>query len=102
MRKKAEVKAADEVSEVLADTRAVARSSYIHPTVFDAYRAGSRGTSSASRSNAQRFPSKMESALIRFLRDKRDSRVLACRMHSAHRSAGARWRHKPMIISHSS
>ena len=69
LRKKAEVKAADEVSEVLANTRAVARSSYIHPTVFDAYRAGKLGTS-LLRGRMRNGLSKMESALIRFLERK--------------------------------
>ena len=64
--KKAVIEAADEASKVLANTRAVARSSYIHPAVIKAYEAGKLETSllkGRMRKGLDRF----ESALMRFL-----------------------------------
>jgi DNA topoisomerase IB len=40
LRKQAIVQAADKASEILANTRIVARSSYIHPSVIKAYESG--------------------------------------------------------------
>jgi DNA topoisomerase-1 len=69
LRKKAEIQAADEVSEVLANTRSVARSSYIHPAVIDAYRAGQL-EASLLRGRMRNGLNRMESALMRFLERK--------------------------------
>ena len=67
LRKKAIVSAADEVSEdFLANTRSVARTSYIHPSVIEAYEAG-RLETSLLRGRMRKGLSRIESALMRFL-----------------------------------
>jgi DNA topoisomerase-1 len=66
LRKKAIVSAADEVSEILVNTRSVARSSYIHPSVIEAYEAG-RLETSLLRGRMRKGLSRIESALMRFL-----------------------------------
>jgi DNA topoisomerase-1 len=69
LRKKAELQAADEVSEILVNTRTVARTSYIHPAIVDAYRAG-KLEASLLRGRMRNGLSRMESALMRFLERK--------------------------------
>jgi DNA topoisomerase-1 len=66
LRKKAIVAAADEASKILANTRTVARSSYIHPSVIEAYEAGKLETS-LLRGRMRKGLSRIESALMRFL-----------------------------------
>ena len=66
LRKKAVVAAADEASKILVNTRSVARSSYIHPSVIEAYKAGKLETS-LSRGRVRKGLSRIESALMRFL-----------------------------------
>ena len=66
MRKKAIVAAADEASKILVNTRSVARSSYIHPSVIEAYDAGKLKTS-VLRGRIRKGLSRIETALIRFL-----------------------------------
>jgi len=66
MRKKAIVAAADEASKILVNTRSVARSSYIHPSVIEAYEAGKLKTS-VLRGRVRKGLSRIESALMRFL-----------------------------------
>jgi len=66
MRKKAIVAAADEASKILVNTRSVARSSYIHPSVIEAYEAGKLKTS-VLRGRMRKGLSRIESALMRFL-----------------------------------
>jgi len=66
LRKKAIVTAADEVSEILVNTRSVARTSYIHPSVIEAYEAG-RLETSLLRGRMRKGLSRIESALMRFL-----------------------------------
>jgi DNA topoisomerase-1 len=65
-RKKSIVQAADRASEVLANTRMVARSSYIHPSVIEAYEAGNLETS-LLQGRLRRGLNKVETALMRFL-----------------------------------
>jgi DNA topoisomerase-1 len=65
-RRKAVIEAADAASEVLANTRAVARSSYIHPKVIAAYEAGKLAPS-LLKGRVRNGLNKVESALIRFL-----------------------------------
>jgi DNA topoisomerase I len=57
LRKQAIVEAADKASEILVNTRGVARSSYIHPSVIKAYQSGLGAPL-------------IESALMRFLERK--------------------------------
>lgn len=66
LRKKAIVAAADEASRILVNTRTVARSSYIHPSVIEAYEAGKLETS-LLRGRMRKGLSRIESALMRFL-----------------------------------
>jgi DNA topoisomerase-1 len=66
LRKKAIVAAADEASKILVNTRTVARSSYIHPSVIEAYEAG-KLESSLLRGRMRKGLSRIESALMRFL-----------------------------------
>jgi DNA topoisomerase I len=65
-KKKALIEAADLASEQLANTRAVARSSYIHPKVIKAYAKGKLGAS-LLEGRARSGLTKIESALLRFL-----------------------------------
>lgn len=65
-RKKAVIEAADEASKLLANTRTVARSSYIHPTVIEAYEAG-KLEASLLRGRLRTGLTKIETALVRFL-----------------------------------
>jgi DNA topoisomerase-1 len=69
-RAKAIVDAADEASEILANTRAVARSSYIHSSIIEAYNEG-KLKESLFRGRLRNGLTKIESALMRFL--ERDS-----------------------------
>jgi DNA topoisomerase-1 len=66
LKKQAIVEAADKASEILVNTRSVARSSYIHPSVIKAYE---RGKLDASHLRGAIRPglTKVESALMRFL-----------------------------------
>jgi len=66
LRKQAIVQAADRASEILANTRTVARSSYIHPSVIKAYESG-KLEASLFRGRIRTGLNKIESALIRFL-----------------------------------
>jgi DNA topoisomerase-1 len=66
LRKKAIVTAADEASKILVNTRSVARASYIHPSVIEAYEAGKLKTS-LLRGRMRKGLSRIESALMRFL-----------------------------------
>ena len=66
LRKKAVVEAADEASKILANTRSVARSSYIHPTVIQAYEAG-KLEASLLKGRMRKGLDRIESALMRFL-----------------------------------
>ena len=66
LRKQAIVQAADKASEILANTRSVARSSYIHPSVIKAYESGKLKTS-LFRGRMRAGLTKIESALLRFL-----------------------------------
>ena len=65
-RKKTIAQAADRASETLANTRTVARSSYIHPAVIKAYQAGKLETS-LLRGRLRQGLNKAETALMRFL-----------------------------------
>jgi DNA topoisomerase-1 len=69
LRKKAVVAAADQVSDTLANTRTVARSSYIHPAVIEAYEGGKLEVS-VLRGRLRSGLTKAESALMRFLEGK--------------------------------
>ena len=66
LRKKAVVEAADEPSKILANTRSVACSSYIHPTVIEAYEAG-KLKASLLKGRMRKGLDRIESALMRFL-----------------------------------
>jgi DNA topoisomerase-1 len=66
LRKKAVVEAADEASKILANTRNVARSSYIHPTVIEAYEAG-KLRASLLKGRMRKGLDRIESGLMRFL-----------------------------------
>lgn len=66
---KAILRAADEVSESLANTRSVARSSYIHPVVVEAYESGELRPS-LLRGRISRGLNRFENALLRLLRSK--------------------------------
>lgn len=70
LRKQAIVQAADKASEVLVNTRSVARSSYIHPSVIKAYESG-KLEASLLRGRMRSGLSKIENALMRFLERKR-------------------------------
>lgn len=63
------VQAADQASEALANTRTVARASYIHRAVIEAYEAGKLETS-LLRGRLRHGLSKVESTLMRFLERK--------------------------------
>lgn len=65
--KKALISAADHVSKALANTSAVARSSYIHPNVFKAFESR-KLKSSLSKNRLVHGLSRFESALLRLLR----------------------------------
>jgi DNA topoisomerase I len=65
-RKQALTKAADRASEILGNTRSVARSSYIHPSVVDAYEKG-KLKPSLVRGRIRSGLNKIESALMSFL-----------------------------------
>ena len=65
--KKALISAADHVSKALANTSAVARSSYIHPNVFKAFESR-KLKSSLSKNQLVQGLSRFESALLRLLR----------------------------------
>jgi DNA topoisomerase I len=69
LRKQAIVEAADKASEILANTRSVARSSYIHPSVIKAYESG-KLESSLFRGRLRKGLNKIENALMRFLERK--------------------------------
>lgn len=66
LRKQAIVQAADKASETLANTRSVARSSYIHPSVIEAYEGG-KLEGSLFRGRMRAGLNKIEGALMRFL-----------------------------------
>ena len=65
-RAKAIVDAADEASEILANTRTVARSSYIHSSIIEAYKQG-KLKDSIFQGRLRNGLTKIESALMRFL-----------------------------------
>ena len=65
-RAKAIVDAADEASEILANTRTVARSSYIHSSIIEAYQKG-KLKEFLFRGRLRNGLTKIESALVRFL-----------------------------------
>jgi DNA topoisomerase-1 len=69
LRKQAIVQAADKASEILVNTRSVARSSYIHPSVIKAYKSG-KLEASLFRGRIRTGLNKIESALMRFLERK--------------------------------
>ena len=69
LRKQAIVQAADTASEILVNTRTVARSSYIHPSVIQAYESG-KLKASLFRGRMRTGLDKIESALVRFLERK--------------------------------
>ena len=69
LKKRAVVQAADKASELLVNTRSVARSSYIHPSVIKAYESGKLETS-LFRGRMRAGLNKIESALMRFLERK--------------------------------
>jgi DNA topoisomerase-1 len=65
-RAKAIVAAADEASEILSNTRTVARSSYIHASIIKAYEQG-KLRDSLLRGRIRNGLTRIESALMRFL-----------------------------------
>ena len=65
-RKQALVEVADKASKLLGNTRSVARSSYIHPSVIQAYENGTL-QASVLQGRLRNGLSKIESALVRFL-----------------------------------
>jgi DNA topoisomerase I len=69
LRRQAIVRAADRASEILVNTRTVARSSYIHPSVIKAYESG-KLEASLLKGRMRAGLSKIESALMRFLERK--------------------------------
>jgi DNA topoisomerase I len=69
LKKQAIVQAADKASELLVNTRSVARSSYIHPSVIKAYESGKLGAS-LFRGRIRNGLNKIENALMRFLERK--------------------------------
>ena len=66
LRKQMIIEAADKASEILVNTRTVARSSYIHASVIKAYESGKLGTS-LFRGRLRSGLNRIESALMRFL-----------------------------------
>jgi DNA topoisomerase-1 len=66
LRKQAIVEAADKASEILVNTRTVARSSYIHASVIKAYESGKLETL-LLRGRLRNGLNRIESALMRFL-----------------------------------
>jgi DNA topoisomerase-1 len=69
LRKKTITQAADKASKILVNTRTVARSSYIHPSVIKAYERG-RLKASLFRGRIRTGLDKVENALLRFLKRK--------------------------------
>ena len=69
-RKETVVKAADNASDLLGNTRSVARASYIHPSVIKAYEKG-KLEASLFRGRLRGGLNKIESALMRFLEGSR-------------------------------
>jgi DNA topoisomerase I len=69
LRKQAIIEAADKASEILVNTRTVARSSYIHASVIKAYESGKLETS-LFRGRLRSGLNRIESALMRFLERK--------------------------------
>jgi DNA topoisomerase-1 len=65
-RKQALIAAVDEASQMLVNTRSVARSSYIHPSVFKAYEAGRLEAKILSGRMRQGL-TRVENAFVRFL-----------------------------------
>ena len=65
-RAKEVLEAAEKASEKLANTRTVARSSYIHPGVIEAYQRG-KLKASLLRGRVRNGLTRMETALVRFL-----------------------------------
>src|SRR5262245_1001050 len=70
LKKQTIVQAADRASEMLINTRSVARSSYIHPAVIKAFESG-RLQASLLRGRMRTGLNKVESALLRFLESNR-------------------------------
>jgi DNA topoisomerase-1 len=66
LRKQAIIEAADKASEILVNTRTVARSSYIHASVIRAYESG-KLEASLLRGRLRNGLNRIESALMRFL-----------------------------------
>jgi DNA topoisomerase I len=66
LRKQAIIEAADKASEILVNTRTVARSSYIHASVIKAYEGG-KLEASLLRGRLRNGLNRIESALMRFL-----------------------------------
>jgi DNA topoisomerase-1 len=75
LKRKALIEAADKASEGLANTRAVARTSYIHPAVIRAYEAG-KLEAGLLKGGLRKGLSRVESAFLRFL-EKRSKRTSA-------------------------
>jgi len=69
LRKQAIIEAANKASEILVNTRTVARSSYIHASVIKAYERGKLETS-LFRGRLRSGLNRIESALMRFLERK--------------------------------
>jgi DNA topoisomerase I len=69
LRKQAIVEAADKASEILVNTRTVARSSYIHASVIKAYESG-KLEASLFRGRLRSGLNRIESGLMRFLERK--------------------------------
>src|SRR5215510_2228279 len=72
LKKQTIVQAADRASEMLINTRSVARSSYIHPAVIKAFESG-KLQASLLRGRMRTGLNKVESALLRFLERNRSS-----------------------------
>jgi DNA topoisomerase I len=72
LKKQTIVQAADKASEILVNTRSVARSSYIHPAVIEAFESG-KLQASLFRGRMRAGLSTIESALMRFLESNRAS-----------------------------
>jgi DNA topoisomerase-1 len=70
LKKQTIVQAADKASEILINTRSVARSSYIHPAVIKAFESG-KLQASQLRGRMRTGLNKVESALLRFLESNR-------------------------------
>jgi DNA topoisomerase-1 len=83
-RRRAVAAAADEASKLLANTRTVARSSYIHPEVIAAYESGALEPS-LLRGHLRNGLSRIESALMRFLEGGRWRKPASRRSRSAGR-----------------